>query len=89
MIAPLTSAADPARPMPATPVARRDAAEAAVASLDREARRLERLGFELPLARCHAQLRYWRFVSALMTLGDAPAESTDPGPCPWPAAPRR
>ena len=49
--APLTVSADPARPMPASNVARFDAANAAVASLRDEQRRLQRLGFELPLAR--------------------------------------
>jgi hypothetical protein len=54
--------------MPATPGARLDAARAAVASLREEQRRLERLGFELPLARCHEQLRFWSFVHAVCTL---------------------
>lgn len=66
--APLTVSADTARRMPGSPVARLDAAEAAVASLREEQRRLERLGFELPLARCHQQLRYWSFVRALHAL---------------------
>ncbi|MCC6652602.1 MAG: hypothetical protein IT348_15730 [Candidatus Eisenbacteria bacterium] len=66
--APLTVSADPARPMPASNVARFDAANAAVASLRDEQRRLQRLGFELPLARCHQQLRFWSFVSAVCSL---------------------
>ena len=66
--APLTSSADPARRIPETPGARLDAAAAAVASLREEQRRLERLGFELPLARCHQQLRFWSFVSAVCSL---------------------
>lgn len=66
--APLTRAADPANRMPAGPGARLDAAHAAVASLREEQRRLERLGFELPLARCHRQLRFWSFVSAVCSL---------------------
>ncbi|MFN8586453.1 MAG: hypothetical protein U0704_01535 [Candidatus Eisenbacteria bacterium] len=65
---PLTATADPTRRMPASPGARLDAADAAVASLREEQRRLERLGFELPLARCHQQLRYWNFVRALHAL---------------------
>lgn len=66
--APLTRTADPARPMPATAGARLDAAQAALASLREEQRRLERLGFELPLARCHQQIRFWSFVSAVCSL---------------------
>ncbi len=64
----LTASADTARRMPGSPVARLDAADAAVASLREEQRRLERLGFEVPLARCHQQLRYWNFVRALHAL---------------------
>lgn len=65
---PLTVYADPARPMPASLAGRLDAAHAAVSSLRHEQRRLERLGFELPLARCHQQLRFWSFVSAVCSL---------------------
>jgi len=65
---PLTRAADPSAPMPEGRGARRDAARAAVGSLREEQRRLERLGFELPLARCDRQLRFWRFVSVLCEL---------------------
>jgi hypothetical protein len=60
--APLTASSDPNRSMPAQLGARLDAASRAVASLRDEQRRLQRLGFELPLARCHQQLRYWQFV---------------------------
>ncbi len=66
--APLTASADVSRAMPAGAMARLDAAEAAVASLHEEQRRLQRLGLELPLARCHHQLRYWSFVRALCAL---------------------
>jgi hypothetical protein len=66
--APLTRGADPARPMPASTAARLDAANAAVASLREEQRRLQRLGFETPLARCQHQLRFWSFVSAVCSL---------------------
>jgi len=45
-----------------------DEATAIVRSLEGEQRRLDRLGFELPLARCHEQLRYWRFVSGVLGL---------------------
>jgi hypothetical protein len=66
--APLTAGADVSRGMPASPVARLDAASAAVVSLREEQRRLQRLGLETPLARCHQQLRYWSFVRALCSL---------------------
>ena len=69
LLAPLTPAADPRRAMPTSVAARFDAADAAVNSLREEQRRLQRLGFELPLARCHQQLRYWSFVRALHQLG--------------------
>jgi hypothetical protein len=64
----LTAAADTARAIPSGAGARLDAAQSAVASLRNEQRRLERLGFETPLARCHQQLRFWSFVSAVCSL---------------------
>ena len=64
----LTAAADTARAIPAGAGARLDAAHAALVSLRDEQRRLERLGFETPLARCHQQLRFWSFVSAVCSL---------------------
>jgi hypothetical protein len=70
--------------MPATVTARLDHVRAAVGSLADEQRRLERLGFELPLARCHDQLRYWRFLEGLFTAaaGDV---SRQQGMGAWPA----
>ena len=65
---PLTRSSDPSRSMPAGAGGRVDEARAALASLDHERRRLERLGLEIPLARCHEQIRYWRFVAALVAL---------------------
>ena len=62
---PLTAASDRARPMPQAAAERLDAIGAALATLDGEQRRLERLGFELPLARCHQERRYWEFLRAL------------------------
>lgn len=64
----LTAAADTARAIPTGIGARQDAAHAAIVSLRDEQRRLERLGFETPLARCHQQLRFWSFVSAVCSL---------------------
>jgi hypothetical protein len=68
MTRPLTAAADPSRPIPAHTGERLDVIEIALTSLSNESRRLERLGFELPLARCHAQRRYWSFLQALYSL---------------------
>ncbi len=65
---PLTRSADVTRNMPSSATARLDAAGAAVASLRQEQRRLERIGFELPMARCHEQLRFWNFVHAVCSL---------------------
>ena len=64
----LTPAADTARAIPEGAGARLDAAASALASLREEQRRLERLGFETPLARCHQQLRFWTFVAALCSI---------------------
>jgi len=66
--APVTPLADPRRAMPRTAAARRAVAEAAVNSLAAEQRRLEALGEEWALARTGYQLRYWRFVRALVGL---------------------
>lgn len=66
--APLTVASDIERAMPSSVGSQLDAARAAVASLESEQRRVERLGFELPMARCHEQLRYWRFVESLLAM---------------------
>ncbi len=71
MHAPLVPTADPARPMPGSAGARLDAADAAIVALRDEQRRLQRLGFETPLARCHQQLRFWSFVRALCALEPA------------------
>lgn len=64
----LTAAADPTRPIPAHAGARLDEIRRALVSLGDESRRLERIGFELPLARCHEQRRYWSFLQALYSL---------------------
>ena len=64
--APVTPLADPRRPMPRGVAARRAVAEAAVNALAVEQRRLESLGEEWALARTGYQLRYWRFVRALV-----------------------
>ena len=89
MSVPFVPAADPSRPLPATPGARLDQASAAVAALEGEQRRLERIGFETPLVRCHEQLRYWRFLSGLLSLPHAAPSGSAPEDGSWPAAPRR
>jgi hypothetical protein len=66
--APVTPLADPRRAMPRAAAARRAVAEAAVNSLAAEQRRLAALGEEWALARTGYQLRYWRFVRALVGL---------------------
>lgn len=65
MSAPLTRASDRACPMPCGNPERLDAIGAALTTLEGEQRRLERLGFELPLARCHQERRYWEFLHAI------------------------
>jgi hypothetical protein len=57
--------------MPASAVARRDDIAIALRTLGDEQRRLDRLGLELPLARCHEELRYWGFLAALHALPDS------------------
>ena len=81
------AAADRSRPIPAHAGARLDAIEIALATLGEETRRFEQLGFELPLARCHAQRRYWSFLRALYSLpanatSQLVARSTE-GESPW------
>lgn len=73
--------ADRHRPLPETAAARHDEVHAALRSLREEGRRLERLGLELPLARCHEETRYWSFLAAIVSL-PSDARSARPGfPC--------
>ncbi|MEO5618990.1 MAG: hypothetical protein ABIS67_14570 [Candidatus Eisenbacteria bacterium] len=71
---PLTASSDLTAELPRDPAERLDRVAAALASLIGERRRCERLGLEVPLARVDAQLRYWRFVGALIAL-EAPRGS--------------
>ena len=64
----LTGSADPLRDMPEERGEQLDRVASAIASLRDEQRRLERLGFETPLHRCHHQRRYWEFVGAVLSL---------------------
>jgi len=73
------------RPLPAGTGARLDAAAATLGALLDEQQRLERLGFELPLARCHQQVRYWGFVTRLLAIA---ADSAAQGEGSWPSDPR-
>ena len=68
MSLPLTSGSDRARRMPASDAARCDDIEVALRTLRDERLRFERLGFERPMARCHAEIRYWSFLAALHAL---------------------
>lgn len=77
--APVTVAADRGRAIPDAPGARADRIAAALASLGEEQRRLERLGFEDPLRRCHQERRYWAFLAALFHMSDAPPVSRPRG----------
>jgi len=61
--------------MPLHPGTCLDEAHAAVASLREERRRLERLGWETPLARCHEQLRYWEFMASVLSLTKRPEDA--------------
>jgi hypothetical protein len=71
--APLTSSADPGRTIPDSSEERSWQISAALETLDREEQRLGRLGFELPLARCREQRRFWEFVRAIHTLDEPQA----------------
>jgi hypothetical protein len=75
-VPPVTPPSDRARPIPASDAARQDQIHTALRSLVDEQARLERLGFELPLARCHAERRYWSFLAAVHALprGAAPCD---------------
>ena len=89
MSAPSLAGPGRSRPMPATTAARLDDIQAALSTLRQERSRFERLGFELPQARCQVEIRYWSFLAALHSLpaGDGPAApSGDPI---WPAPPAR
>ena len=64
--APMTPEADVRTPMPSTVRGRLAAADRAVASLVLEQHLAEAQRAEIPQARCHHQLRYWRFVRNLL-----------------------
>jgi len=65
---PLTPGSDRARAVPESPATRQDDIASALRSLREERRRLERMGLELPLARCHFETRYWNFLAALFSV---------------------
>lgn len=85
-MSPLVPSADLRRPMPASRTARVDVAEAAIAALHDERRRLERLGFEVPIARCESQLRTWRFAHALVSIAAADTPPRPEARFAWPVA---
>lgn len=75
--------------MPATNSARLDDIEAALSTLRHERSRFERLGFERPQARCHAEIRYWSFLEALHSLPAAAGPATPTHGSAWPGPPAR
>ena len=77
------------RSMPEGAGARLDAARAALSTLEGEERRLERLGFERPLAGCREEIRFWRLVAAVLALPRSGALDAVPmGGSPWPGVSR-
>jgi hypothetical protein len=72
--------------MPDSLAGRQDGIDTALRSLREERRRLNRLGLDLPLARCHHETRYWNFLSALFTLPSRSATNTGGGDLPCPDA---
>lgn len=68
-------APDRSRVMPGSLAARLDEIHTCLDTLRGEQRRFERLGFERPQARCHEEIRYWRFLAAIHSL----PPGADPG----------
>jgi len=87
MSAPAHAGPSRSRLMPATPAARLDDIHAALCALRHERSRFERLGFELPQARCHAEIRYWSFLAALHSLPADAGQATSIDGSPWPGPP--
>lgn len=54
--------------MPERLAQRVDEIDVTVRGLRGELHRLERLGLESPLARCHQRLRFWQFLAGLHAL---------------------
>lgn len=77
----MTTGSNRRRPMPATTAARLDEIQAALGTLQHERSRLARLGFELPQARCHAEIRYWSFLEALHSLPADAGDASTPDGC--------
>jgi hypothetical protein len=73
----LTASADCTRNLPAGAGDRLDRIERAIDSLRGEERRLLQLGFELPLARCREQRRYWEFLRGLFRLAESDLDRFD------------
>ena len=71
---PVTGASDRRAEMPADAAARLDHIDRAIASLENESRRVERLGLENPQVRCEQERRYWAFLAAVhsVTQRDTP-----------------
>ena len=88
MSAPFHAGPSRARHMPGTTTARLDDIHATLGALRHERSRFERLGFELPLARCHAEIRYWSFLASLHALPADAGQATPPiDGSAWPGPP--
>lgn len=72
---PVTPGADPSRDVPAGLGVRLDCIQGALASLAEEERRLRRLGFEAPLARCREAKRFWSFLGGLFEVAASEREA--------------
>ena len=81
-MSPVTTLSDRARRLPAEPAGRLDAAETAVASLERERERLCRLGLAPAIERCESERRYWTFVRAIVRIAQ-PEPSLVIPEAPW------
>ena len=75
----LLSSADPGQEIPTGTSARLDRIQIALAALRDEERRLGRLGFEFPLARCREERRYWEFLSGMFAVASSADHSPDDG----------
>ncbi len=79
----ITTSSDPGREAPSGLGARLDCIHAALDTLEDEERRLRRLGFEAPLARCREAARFWRFLDGLHSLAAREREIGESTPRGW------
>jgi hypothetical protein len=79
----VTAAADRRAELPEGFDRRLDHIARARVSLAEEMRRLEQIGFELPLARCREERRYWDFLGALHAMAGPAAARVPPALREW------